>query len=339
MGTGISANGASTVNESSSTSLEGPRPVQRALTPYQTLLRSLSDRLVEAQRPIRILDAIKWDPSIEEAFFASGARELPLVTRDFYAHRALPFDADQKQAEFRTLERDIRRRLGEYNPAGQIMTRMCEEYRQVVDLLMLRGTPSFSILSERLYGSSTDSFHAGDPTLADLGQVLGGILDNLSQEAVFCQDEPRLDARQTVEILASRLSAYFKDEGAVRVQISDDLVADAAAGCDYIKIREDARFSPREVRLLEVHEGWVHLGTTLNGAGSTDLHLPQQGAALHDHDAGGPGRPDRDFCLCFSSRARPKIEQPHRRRRPGRSGSEFPRRLPLLPATGPRTTR
>jgi uncharacterized protein (TIGR02421 family) len=265
MGTVTSANGAATPNESSSTSFEGPRPAQRSLTPYQTLLRSLSERLVEAQRPIRILDAIKWDGSIEEAFFANGARELPPVTRDFYAHRPLPFDPDQKQAEFRTLERDIRRRLGLYNPAGQIMFRMCEEYRQVVDLLMLRGTPSFSTLSERLYGSSSDSFHAGDPTLADLGQVLGGILDNLSQEAVFCQDEPRLDARQTVEILSTRLNAFFKDEDAIRVQISDDLAADAAAGCDYIKIREDARFSPREVRLLEVHEGWVHLGTTLNG--------------------------------------------------------------------------
>ena len=40
---------------------------------------------------------------------------------------------------------------------------------------------------------------------------------------------------------------------------------DAAAGSDYIKIRQDARFTPREVRLLEVHEGWVHLGPTLNG--------------------------------------------------------------------------
>src|SRR5262249_58813823 len=31
------------------------------------------------------------------------------------------------------------------------------------------------------------------------------------------------------------------------------------------KIRDSARFTPREVRLLEVHEGWVHVGTTLNG--------------------------------------------------------------------------
>ena len=49
------------------------------------------------------------------------------------------------------------------------------------------------------------------------------------------------------------------------MRLSDGIVADAAAGSDYIKIRNNARFTPREVRLLEVHEGWVHLGTTLNG--------------------------------------------------------------------------
>ena len=45
----------------------------------------------------------------------------------------------------------------------------------------------------------------------------------------------------------------------------DDIAADAAAGAHVIKLRHDARFSLRELRVLEVHEGWVHVGTTLNG--------------------------------------------------------------------------
>jgi uncharacterized protein (TIGR02421 family) len=237
----------------------------RPLTPYETLVRNLSDRLVEAQRPIRILDAIKWDDGVERAFFAAGAKELPLVTSDYYASRPLPFDPAAKLREFHGIERDVRRQLGQYNPAGQIMARMCHEYRVVVDLLAHRGTPAFSAISERLYGSSSDSFHAGDPTLADLGHMMSSILDNLSHEAIFAQEEPTLDARQTVETLSARLGQFFQDPDAVRVQLSDGIVADAAAGSDYIKVREDARFTPREVRLLEVHEGWVHLGTTLNG--------------------------------------------------------------------------
>src|SRR5579863_5528397 len=47
--------------------------------------------------------------------------------------------------------------------------------------------------------------------------------------------------------------------------MSDDIVADAAAGAETIRLRSGAKFSLRDIRVLEVHEGWVHLGTTLNG--------------------------------------------------------------------------
>ena len=242
-----------------------PGSSDRPLSSYETLVRSLSDRLVEAQRPIRILDAIKWDDDIERAFFGARCRQLPPVTRDYYLARPLPFDPEAKRQEFLGIERDIRQLLGKYNAAGQIMTRMCAEYRQVLDLLDNRGTPAFSALSERLYGSSADSFHAGDPTLADLGRMLAGTLDNLARDGALLPAEPVLDGVETVRVLSERLAEFFRNPSAVRVRLSDGIVADAAAGCDYIKLRGDASFTLREVRLLEVHEGWVHLGTTLNG--------------------------------------------------------------------------
>src|SRR2546421_11308562 len=199
----------------------------RPLSPYESMVRTLSDRLVEAQRPIRILDAIKWDDDVERAFFATGGRELPSVTRDYYLSRPLPFDPEQKLHEFHVIERDIRRQLGEFNAPGQIMSRMCQEYREVVRMLTHRGTPIFGEMSERLYGSASDSFHAGDPSLVDLGHMMSGILDNLSHETIFGHEEPTLDARQTVETLSARLGSYFRDEAAVRVQLSDGIVADA----------------------------------------------------------------------------------------------------------------
>src|SRR3954452_12018741 len=96
----------------------------RPLSSYESMVRALSDRLVEAQRPIRVLDAIKWDDDIERAFFDKGCKELPPVTRQFYQRRALPFDRDDKRHEFHATERDIRRQLGEFNGPGQIMSRM-----------------------------------------------------------------------------------------------------------------------------------------------------------------------------------------------------------------------
>ncbi len=242
--------------------LDGPVLVPRPLTPHQALVRGLSDRLVEVQRPIRILDAIKWDDRVEKAFFAAGARSLPLVGPDSY--RPLPFDPEEKRRDFRALERAIRKGLGRGHAAGGIMLRMCEEYRQVIDLLVHRGTPQFSAISRRLYGGSADSLHAGAPSLADFGRRMGRTLDVLAPSGGRDADES-LEAAEVVRVLAARLAAHFGESSGLRVRLSDGIVADAAAGSDYIKIRPDRRFTPRDVRLLEVHEGWVHLGTTLNG--------------------------------------------------------------------------
>ena len=63
---------------------------------YTGALRELSDRLVEAQRPIRILDAINWDDSVRKAFLAADeAREkgvvitslTPTYVRELYSLR------------------------------------------------------------------------------------------------------------------------------------------------------------------------------------------------------------------------------------------------------------
>jgi len=49
------------------------------------------------------------------------------------------------------------------------------------------------------------------------------------------------------------------------VDADDGILADAAAGSDYVKVRNGAKFSERDIDILEVHEGWVHVATSLNG--------------------------------------------------------------------------
>lgn len=242
--------------------LNGSPGWQRPGAHREPIIRRLSDRLVEAQRPIRILDAVKWDDGIEQRFFADQARELPCVTPDYYRSRPLPFSADLKLAEFAGIEADIGRQLGRTEPAGRIMSRMCREYRSVIEMLQHRGEPRFGEISKELYGSATESLKIGEPALVSMARQLPG---QFAQHAMPVCAEPDIDARQAVDILAGRLRSYFQEPGRVRVRLSDGIVADAAAGCDYIKLRGDAVFTERDLRVLEVHEGWVHLGTTLNG--------------------------------------------------------------------------
>ena len=236
------------------------------LTDYQRLVRALSDRIVEAQTPIRVLEAVKWTDGIRQGFWAAKGKALPAVDRAYYESRALGFDAAAKKQEFQAIERDITRYLGQFNPVGQIMRRMCKEYRMVVRMLEARGTADFGLISQDLYGAATDAFHAGDPTLADLSLMLSDYLDNIARRSDL-KDEPKtLNANQAVDLLQSRLNQVFGGEGSViQVFESDGIVADAAAGADYIKIRRDALFNERDVKALAVHEGLVHVGTTLNG--------------------------------------------------------------------------
>lgn len=234
---------------------------------YRQILRSLSDRIVAAQKPIRILDQVKWDSSIQEEFFRHGARQLPAVDRGYYQARPLGFDAASKRQEFHQIELDIRGKLGPDNPLGAIMQRMCREYVQVVRMLEARGTEDFGKLSQQLYGSAGDAFHEGGPTLVDLGESLAKAIANIDQSELLKPPPKHIAAEDAVKILQQRLNQSFREsENTVRVKISDGIEADAAAGADYIKLRKDARFNERDLRLLEVHEGWVHLGTTFNGA-------------------------------------------------------------------------
>ncbi len=235
-------------------------------TRYRETVRALSDRVVAAQRGIRILDAIAWDDTVRTQFFAAGCEAEPLVDQAYYAGRPLGFDLAATRDLFRGIERDIAAQLGAFNPAGRIMARMCREYETVLDLLEARGTDEFAALSAQLYGRSTDALHPGQPSIAQLSETLDEALRGIDASAFLESSARDIPTPTAVEILQERLASSFADVGGgVQVRVSDGIVADAAAGSDYIKLRKDAMFSERDLRVLEVHEGWVHVGTTLNG--------------------------------------------------------------------------
>jgi uncharacterized protein (TIGR02421 family) len=231
---------------------------------YKKILRELSARLVKAQENIRILNALKWQPYVKEQFFKKHCKEPPAVNMEMYEKNPLEFDPASKTEEFYAIERDIRRQLGQFSGIANIMLRMCREYREVIRLLQARGTADFPKISQELYGSAQDAFYAGAPTLFDLAKLVTDTLEKtlLQPEAA---DEKQYSSEEAVAELGARLNKYFDRDDAILVKPSDDILADAAAGAEWIKLRRNANFTERHLRVLEVHEGWVHMATTLNG--------------------------------------------------------------------------
>lgn len=231
---------------------------------YLERLRGLSTRLVALQKPIRILDAIKWPAAIEQQFLASGGRELPPLGEDFYQRQPLGFNPDTIYQSLKELKGDVRKQLGRGDSLGQILHATIDQYQVVIELLRSRGTPQFGKFSSQLYGSAQDKIRGDRKTLRQMGERLCHIFSLPAVEHLNRPYARNITSTGAVDSLRQRMNHYF-EAGEVRVELSDDIVSDASAGGDCIKINRRANFSELDLQVLEVHEGWVHIGTTLNG--------------------------------------------------------------------------
>jgi uncharacterized protein (TIGR02421 family) len=241
-----------------------PIPAAGPWRSYKEIVSQLASRIVDAQKPIRVLQAIRWDAQVEEQFLRSKCKELPKIDAAYYGNVDLGFDPKTKVEEFDEIIRDVDREMGDDDAIGGILRATAHEYRDVVRMLAARGTPMFYGYSRKLYGSPKDKFPDGKSTVRDLGHVLYRILTQVDESALGPQPERSLGSAECATELNQRLAGYFADT-TVRVHVDDTMLADAAAGNDYVKIRSGAKFSLRDIDILEAHEGWVHVATSLNG--------------------------------------------------------------------------
>lgn len=231
---------------------------------YKNKILEYSELLNLLQRPIQILDSIKWPIEVEQFFLKTKFKELPKIDSDYYKSRPLKYNPSQKKEEFKNLREKIRLDLGARDPLGKILIRNCEQYERVIEMLQSRGTSQFYEFSKELYGSANEKLNDNRTNLSDLSFVLEDIIKGLRPETLGPVSEKNISSEDAVAELKKRLRPYFVDEK-IKIKLADGIVSDASAGSDYIKIKSEQFFSKRDLHVFEVHEGWVHLGTTLNG--------------------------------------------------------------------------
>jgi hypothetical protein len=200
-------------------------------------LRAISDEILHAQRPIKVLRAINWAPPVLARFFKHGARELP---RPEYP--PLGFDPEEKARELGA----IRRRLRGQNPVEALLRRTCDEFATLGRMLGARGTPRFYELSRRLYGDPRDRFpdhNADNLAIARLWAARPRARD----------EETTCSAEEAAAKVAALCAPHLGHR--VKVVVKPRLTANAAAGATRITLRKGARFSERQVKALAHHEG------------------------------------------------------------------------------------
>ena len=210
-------------------------------------LRRISDQIIAAQRPIKVLRAINWGPAVHSRFFKHHARELP---RPEYG--PLGFEPEAKIRELRAIRRGIRGR----NRVEELLRKRGDGFILVVQVRAARGTKRFYELSCRVYGDPRDRFPDHD-------------VDNLAIARLWASrprardEELKFSAEQAAGLIAEICNPLLG--GHVKVTVRRRLTANAAAGATKVTLRKGARFSERQVRALAHHEGLWHVLTSMNG--------------------------------------------------------------------------
>ena len=228
---------------------------------YKMTILEYSLQLIQIQKPIQVLDAIKWNEGFEEEIIKNKFKVMPIID---YNKNQLKYDPLKKLQELKELRLKMTNDLGEKDPLCAILIRNCLQYEDVIRMLMNRGKTEFYNYSKKLYGSPSELMGDGKTKLSDLASIMNSLLNSLDESQLGDVYQKNMTAEDVVAELSTRLGTYFKDEK-IKIKLSDGIISDASAGSDYIKIKKGMMFSKRDLDIFEVHEGWVHLGTTLNG--------------------------------------------------------------------------
>ena len=215
-----------------------------------------------AEKPIRILRSLSWDPEIGASFVKSGATQLPSVEYPV-------FDGAQSR-EFIAKARAIGQ--GEH-PVFEWLMRVADKLEIAAAMLENTGNPAFYAHSARLYGTP-DAFLLDKKTKTiNLARHMDATLANLDfDKLVLGGEDVELSAQEFGALLEVKLSKHFHGN-APEIILTDHLSAKVLAGSKSIKVNKNASFAPMDVHQLLQHEALVHTASALNGKSQPDFEI------------------------------------------------------------------
>ena len=224
--------------------------------------REVAQRLHAIAKPIRVLAALRWPESAREEFLAGGGDSLPEV--EYPA-----FD-----------ERPIVEAIGEVRRSiypGALVDDWLETTAAAIELtgrlLAARGTAAFLDYGRALYGTPDTPLRYDPATPHELAQRVHEVLAGLDQVGLSQQVVRDHSAEDVAGIIETGVTAHFGPEDAPKVEIVDELSANALATATRIKVRSGARFTRRDAAQLLNHEAFIHVLTAANGRHQPDLPI------------------------------------------------------------------
>lgn len=220
----------------------------------------ISSILYSASQPIRILSHLDWNRDIKRQFFADKAKELPKVNYP-------SFDP----SETLSLVKEARTHMGN-SDIDQWLKRIAFKLEHGALMMAFVGTKKFYEFSRTLYGVPTDPFTDGKSTPLELAKTFD---QKISSYASYDLGAPPPMCYLAADIAGQMQAAVTKMFGAEapKVEIVDELSANALANPKLIRIRRTACFTDLDAQQLINHEAHIHVATSINGLNQPHLKI------------------------------------------------------------------
>ena len=224
--------------------------------------RDVAQRLHAIAKPMRVLSALQWPASVRDEFLAGGGTALPSV--------AYPSFDEQPIVE---AVREVRRSIY----PGELIDDWFESTAGAIELtarmLASRGTAAFLDCGRALYGTPHTPLRYDPATPYELAERVREVLAELDQVGLSLAVARDHSAQDVAEIISAGVTRHFGEEDAPKVEIVDELSANALATATRIKVRSGASFTARDAAQLLNHEAFIHVLTAVNGRRQPDLPI------------------------------------------------------------------
>jgi uncharacterized protein (TIGR02421 family) len=138
----------------------------------------------------------------------------------------------------------------------KIFTQRVQDYQILLKMMGCFGRAEFYEHSRNLYGTSHK--------LIQNNSFLY-FLEEIPKYCMADASTKKLKGDEALLYLKQKLQETF-DEGVFDVKPSSSLLSDSSAGRKTLKLNPHKEYTTGHLDIFLVHEGWVHLGTSLNGA-------------------------------------------------------------------------
>ncbi|PKG97716.1 flavohemoglobin expression-modulating QEGLA motif protein [Paraglaciecola sp. MB-3u-78] len=220
----------------------------------------ISSILYSASQPIRILSHLEWNRDIKRQFFGDKAKELPKVNY-------LQFDPS-KTLVLVNQARSLLKNTDIDNWLERVSIKL--EYGAL--MMAAAGTQKFYEFSEKLYGKPTNPFADGKSTPLELANTFDKQISSYATYDLGAPPPMCYLASDIAQQMQAAVVKMFGDE-APKVEIVDELSANALANPKLIRIRKTACFTDLDAQQLINHEAHIHVATSINGLNQPHLKI------------------------------------------------------------------